>query len=276
MPAQLMACAALAALFFQVSARPPARLTTAANPGDSYGPPQPAELWDLTSGVFDRRPVIIKGELGQLERKDGMTYNDLREKGGHAVIVMVPVLVESADRLLGRRVEVVGLVRALQERQGTCQMSLQTYPQSYCDDPGLPPTPDLTSDRMGWPRVSITIWSIEDVTPLERRTPSESGSLDGPPGTRVTLLGQFAGANLGGELPSKAPEPGAWVLKTGEAAIWVVGKEPKGKGWSFDPAYRGDVGKWLEVQGRLATCGTLPCLRANRLTLTARPAGEEQ
>jgi hypothetical protein len=55
-----------------------------------------------------------------------------------------------------------------------------------------------------------------------------------------------------------------------------VGKEPKGKGWSFDPAYRGDMGKWLEVQGRLAACGTMPCLRASRLTLTARPAGEEQ
>ena len=48
-----------------------------------------------------------------------------------------------------------------------------------------------------------------------------------------------------------APAPKAWVLADDVTAVWVIGKEPAGKGWRLDPAYPADTSRWLEVIGRV-------------------------
>jgi hypothetical protein len=197
--------------------------------------------------------------------------------GGSVVLIPVSELGASMSQLTGRRVEVAGLVRQLVQNQGTCILARQSYPQSYCDNPDLPPTPDLTGDRAGWPRFSITAWSILDITPLEkRRRELERGSLADaltsatPSDKPVRVVGRFCGANLCGGL-GPPPDASAWALQADETAVWVVGKEPKGKGWQLDRAYRGDTSRWVEVIGRIEPCSGSRCLRARSVVLVPRP-----
>lgn len=69
---------------------------------------------------------------------------------------------------------------------------------------------------------------------------------------KVTVKGQFRGRNLFGDLP-QAP-PGAdgrreFVIRSADAAVWVTGKAPKGRGFTFDLNSRLDTQRWLEVSG---------------------------
>ena len=69
----------------------------------------------------------------------------------------------------------------------------------------------------------------------------------------VTISGRFRGRNLYGDLPA-APGRSRWdfVLASVDAAVWVVGQEPKGDGFELDVQARIDTGRWLEVTGRVA------------------------
>jgi hypothetical protein len=268
------------ALVAQVPHAPPT-LTPSGRSRDSarvervYGVPEPVDVWSLANGHFHRHTVSTKGRVGQLDPRGG--YFELAEENGRVVLFAVPEIQEELSRFLGQRVEVVGLARDLIESQGTCLFRMQRVPQSICDDPDLPPTPDITPDRGAWPKVSITIWSITDVTPLDGKREEDgfATALGGSPGEKVRLRGRFGGANLESVLASPSPEPGAWILRSGEGAVWVVGKPPRGKGWHFDPRYRGDLGKWLEVEGILARCGAEACVRARRVLLGAAPSEPE-
>lgn len=68
----------------------------------------------------------------------------------------------------------------------------------------------------------------------------------------VTIVGQFAGRNLLGDLPD-APARSRYdfVVKTADAAIWVTGIRPRGKDFELALDARIDTGRWLEVTGRL-------------------------
>jgi hypothetical protein len=146
--------------------------------------------------------------------------------------------------------------------------------QSICDDPELPPTPDLTLERASWPNVSITAWSIVDVSPDAASASDDfATTLGGSPGENVRLRGRFGGANLDGRLAA-APQAGAWTLLSDAGAVWIIGKPPRGNGWRLDPAYRGDLGRWVEVEGTLARCGSATCVRARRVVLAATPKTE--
>jgi hypothetical protein len=240
-----------------------------------YGVPEPMDLGTLSAGKFHRHAVSTKGRLGMLDPRN--RYFELAEENARVVLFGVPEIDSVLSRFLGKRVEVVGLVRDLVASQGMCLFRMQRVPQSICDDPELPPTPDLTVDRISWPRVSIAAWSIVDVSPLDVKG-AEDGfatTLGGSPGAKVRLRGRFGGANLESVLASGAPEPDAWVLRNDDGAVWVVGKPPRGKGWSLDRAYRGDLGKWLEVEGTLARCGGQTCVRARRVFLGAMPVEPE-
>jgi hypothetical protein len=57
--------------------------------------------------------------------------------------------------------------------------------------------------------------------------------------------------------------------------VWVVGKAPKGKGWSLDPESKSDTRKWLEVSGKLERKGDVLMIRARQVTLIAKPAPAE-
>jgi hypothetical protein len=66
----------------------------------------------------------------------------------------------------------------------------------------------------------------------------------------VTLVGRFKGRNLYGDLP-QAPGKSKWdfVLQSADAAVWVTGVRPRGRGFDLDPQARVDTGRWLEVTG---------------------------
>ena len=66
----------------------------------------------------------------------------------------------------------------------------------------------------------------------------------------VTLTGRFRGRNLYGDLPA-APgiSPDDFILRSGDAAIWIVGMEPRGDGFELDVMARVDTSRWLEVTG---------------------------
>jgi len=244
-----------------------------------HGTPMPAELSEVAIGGYLRRVVQTRGTLTPLE--PGGEFFELSE-GGKVVVMPVGEVGDALRPLSGVRVEVVGLVRPLVSDQGTCKLpNRRMAPQSYCDDPDLPPTPDLVGRRANWPRVSLTVWSVSDITPFERgRGEAERSSLMDllaeatPSDKSVRVVGRFCGANLCGGLGPR-PHPSAWVLQDEGASVWVIGKEPKGKGWRLDPTYDGDTSRWLEVKGRLGPCGSSRCLRAESIALVPRPPEPE-
>ncbi|MFA5907140.1 MAG: Ig-like domain-containing protein [Vicinamibacterales bacterium] len=92
-------------------------------------------------------------------------------------------------------------------------------------------------------------------------------------GQRITILGQFRGRNLYGDLP-EAPAPAKWqfVLRSTDAALWVMGLQPKGKTFNFDPAKRIDSGRWVKVQGTVRTGKGLTWLEGTAIELAQAPA----
>jgi hypothetical protein len=134
---------------------------------DHHGTPMPADLSEIALGGYLRRVVITRGTLTPLET--GGEFFELSD-GGTVVIMPVGAAGDALRQFSGMRIEVVGLVRQLVTEQGTCEIPpRQRAPQSYCDDPDLPPTPDLVGIRSNWPRTSITVWSAFDIAPFERR-----------------------------------------------------------------------------------------------------------
>lgn len=91
-------------------------------------------------------------------------------------------------------------------------------------------------------------------------------------GQKVTITGQFRGRNLFGDLP-EAPMQGRFefVLRSGDAAVWVTGLQPKGKTFNLDPGKRIDTGRWLKVQGTAHTAKGLTWLDGISLDLAAAP-----
>lgn len=92
----------------------------------------------------------------------------------------------------------------------------------------------------------------------------------------VTLTGRFRGRNLYGDMP-KAPEESRWdfVLRSADAAVWVVGMEPKGDGFELGLLRRADTGRWLEVTGQVRLEDDMVLVEAGVLRL-AEPVAEAE
>ena len=90
----------------------------------------------------------------------------------------------------------------------------------------------------------------------------------------VTVIGRFRGRNLYGDLP-EAPDESRWdfVLRSADAAAWVVGKEPKGDGFELDVLARVDTGRWLEVTGAVRVQDGMVLVEAGTLAL-AEPVAD--
>lgn len=91
---------------------------------------------------------------------------------------------------------------------------------------------------------------------------------------KVTVIGQFAGRNLLGDLPD-APAQSQWdfVLRSADAAIWVSNIRPRGRDFELALDQRIDTGRWLEVTGTLQQARGLQWLNAepNSLKLAQAP-----
>ena len=88
----------------------------------------------------------------------------------------------------------------------------------------------------------------------------------------VTVTGRFRGRNLFGDLPA-APgtSPHDFVLQSANAAVWIVGKEPRGEEFDLDVLARVDTDRWLEVTGTVRGSDRLVEIEADEIE-EARPA----
>jgi hypothetical protein len=92
--------------------------------------------------------------------------------------------------------------------------------------------------------------------------------------SKITLVGQFAGRNLLGDLPD-APGQSRYdfVLRSTDAAVWVTNIRPRGRDFELSLDARIDTGRWLEVTGTLQQGRGLQWLNADAgsLKLTQAP-----
>ena len=89
----------------------------------------------------------------------------------------------------------------------------------------------------------------------------------------VRVVGRFRGRNLYGDLPQPLNKD-RWdfVIQSADAAIWVSGMRPRGKGFDLDPAARVDTGRWLDVTGVVRRQGTQLWIDAGTIQPAAAPS----
>ncbi len=91
-------------------------------------------------------------------------------------------------------------------------------------------------------------------------------------GKQVVVLGKFRGSNLYGDLSIRDKRtPRDFVIKIADAAIWVTGRRPRGKGFRLDPAKRRDTGEWLSVIGEPFEEGGKIYFRAVKVEIAEEP-----
>ena len=88
-------------------------------------------------------------------------------------------------------------------------------------------------------------------------------------GQRVKVAGQFRGRNLYGDTP-QGPGLSQWdfVLRGADAAVWVTGLRPRGKGFNLDIGARVDTGTWLEITGVVREGKGLVWIEGQQIALT--------
>ena len=126
-----------------------------------------------------------------------------------------------------------------------------------------------------WPRpgelVALTVTDAMAVPPAEGAATVRQIAMDPSSyvGQRVTLTGQFRGRNLYGDVP-QGPGLSQWdfVLRAADAAIWVTGIRPRGRGFNLDTGARVDTGTWLEVGGVVREGKGLVWIEGQQVALT--------
>lgn len=256
-------------------APPPAPHDATVPEARDYGEAQGADLaaLQLAPESCDGDHVIVKGRIDLLERG---RYWLLVDGSSRALLLPSFVLTgPELDRMVGTWSEVRGICRALRPKE-----SAGDADQDTLAFPDLPPLPPPREHR---PRISITAFSASDAGGPGRETAAAESAIirtvlndpGGFIGVHVRIVGLFRGRNLFGDLPAGSERGGAdWVLKEGDAAVWVVGKPPRGKGWSLDPAYKGDTVRWLAVEGPIEVVDGVAYLRASKVTLARDPRSE--
>lgn len=144
---------------------------------------------------------------------------------------------------------------------------------------------DGARDPERWPKPGEDlVLNVTGVAPAQlATTPSVRGLALQPwrfDGQTVTVVGQFRGRNLFGDLPS-APAKSRYdfVLRSAETAVWVTGLRPRGKGFDLAVDARVDTGRWLAVTGVMSQeRGLVSIAAATIVTATeplATPANDE-
>lgn len=142
-------------------------------------------------------------------------------------------------------------------------------------DPRLSGYPARNTER--WPRPGEELLlNVTAVTSVEGPSAATVRGLALEPwryeGQTVTLIGQFRGRNLFGDLPgAPAKSKYDFVLRSGDGTVWVTGLRPKGRGFDLDVDARVDTSRWLEVTGVVKRERSLVTIEATKLAAaTAR------
>lgn len=114
------------------------------------------------------------------------------------------------------------------------------------------------AERERWPQPGEELLlSVSAVTPTQLAVSPSVRALALQPwrfdGQKVTVVGQFRGRNLFGDLPS-APGKSRYdfVLRSTDAAVWVTDLRPRGRGFDLSVDARVDTGRWLQVSGAVS------------------------
>jgi len=145
-------------------------------------------------------------------------------------------------------------------------------------DPGDPRVPDSEMrDVTRWPRpgeelfVRVTAVASPDATAALsiRSIALEPWKYAGQ---KISVTGNFRGRNLFGDMPG-APGKSRFdfVIRGTEGAAWVVGMQPKGRGFDLDIDKRFDTDKWLAVTGVVAYERGLVRIDATELATATAP-----
>jgi hypothetical protein len=205
------------------------------------------------------KAVRTRGQLDIVPGTSRLSYSLRATFGERMRIYPVPQAESDFERQartwVGREVEVTGAVNISQDPTAGGQ---SVYMLVW----GILGPPDEKAVRRNEPTV-----------PLEELV-SKARQYDGQ---MVTVLGQFRGENLFGDLPSASRRRSAdWVLKEDVYAVWVTGKKTKGPGWSLDPSLRRDSGKWLQVTGRVLVGEKAVTIEAIDVVLSKAPSARPQ
>jgi hypothetical protein len=229
-----------------------------------YGEPLDISLEDLVNGsaAYEGRAVRTRGVM--FPATDILSMNStqsggerqfvLRERGFVVRITPRPEIAANfnfeAMSNIGRVMEVTGLFRSV--------------------------TDSSLTDARG----EIEFWRI--LAAPDKKERNKEGrlvsleTLVGRPGRwdgrLVRVVGQFRGRNLFGDLPAKSQRTlSDWVIKEDSSAAWVLGKPPRGPGFSLDVEMKRDSGKWIEITGRPRTSDGVVYLQARSVRLTTAP-----
>lgn len=233
--------------------------------GSGYGSAKPVELSSLafTPEAYEGDNVEVRGTLKVLVFN---RYWTIEDGGARALVIPGKGLDASAlTRFTGFEVDVRGVARMLNPYD------------PVADKTHFPDLPVRPRGQPGWPEATITVHALFERQGDAGGRPAgdtlaelvRNGELKS--GTEVTVTGVFRGRNLFGDLPT-ASERSAddWVLQDGAFAAWVTGKRPSGKGWSLDPASRGDARWRVEVVGKVEVVGGVAYVRASKVSLAGR------
>jgi hypothetical protein len=227
--------------------------------------PQPRRATTITAiraypGYYHQQTVLVVGEIKGMDERATIGTE------------------EGAIRLVAREMPREGRIEARGQLLDIGRMAQ--------DDPRLIPFNLLDRVRAAyqdrWPKPGEELLLILGgtapapaatgvTTPPLRVVSMEPARFDGQ---KVTIVGQFRGRNLFGDLP-EAPTTNRlqFVLRSGDAALWVMGLAPKGKTFNFDPSKRIDTGQWVKVQGTVHSAKGLTWLDGTSIELA--PAPEE-
>jgi hypothetical protein len=133
-------------------------------------------------------------------------------------------------------------------------------------------------DGASWPRPGEElVLSLTGVSDAQLQTTASTRALALQPwrfdGQQVTIIGQFRGRNLFGDLPA-APGKSRYdfVLRSADAAVWVTGLRPRGRGFELNVDARVDTGRWLQVTGTVSQERGLVTIAGTALMETKAPA----
>ena len=89
----------------------------------------------------------------------------------------------------------------------------------------------------------------------------------------ASISGRFRGRNLFADIATPLPTPGKWdfVLQSADAAVWISGLRPRGRGFELDPGARVDTGRWVQVTGTVRRDGSRTWIEAREIELSAPP-----
>jgi hypothetical protein len=201
-------------------------------------------------GYFHLQPVLVRGELSDAGERVMLRSDE------HEMRVLL-----NATRRLSGAVEVRAQVIDVGRLERT--------------DPRVA---NYHTDEDRWPRPGEEL--ILNVTGLSAAQPSSAASVRALAlepwkfeGQTVTLVGQFRGRNLFGDVPD-APGRSRYdfVLKAADAAVWVTGLRPRGKDFELNVDRRADTGRWLEISGVVSYQRGLVSIEAKKLVAANAPA----